>query len=76
MGKIFKATVDAATLEGFTEKEIDARIKSEKRRIERIKSKMQEMRIDIYATRDALDMWKMMKKKIQKLKKGCKNACH
>lgn len=74
--KKWQSTVDAVTLEGFTEKEIAGRIKKEKRRIERIKSKMQEMRYDLHATHDALDVWKGMKKRIQKLKKGSKNACH
>ena len=67
--KKYQDVVNAVTLEGFTEKEIDYYIKKEERRIDRIKSKMQDMRCDLHATHDALDMWKDMKKKIRKLKK-------
>lgn len=67
--KKVKLVFNEATIDGFTEKEIDDRIKKEERRVARIKSQMQNMRYDLHATHDALDMWKAMKKKIQKLKK-------
>ena len=67
--KKVKLVFNEATIDGFTEKEIDDRIKKEERRIARIKSKMQDMRYDLHATQNAIDMWKDMKKKLKKLKK-------
>ena len=64
-----RLVLNEATIDGFTEKEIDDRIKKEERRIDRIKSKMLDMRYDLHATHNALDMWKDKKKKLNKLKK-------
>lgn len=64
-----RLVLNEATIDGFTEKEIDDRIKKEERRIDRIKSKMQDMRYDLHATHNALDMWKDEKKKLKKLQK-------
>ena len=74
MKKQYQATVDAVTLDGFTEKEVDDRIAKEERRGERLKGKLEELRYDLKATQDAVEMWKAMLKKIRKLRKQQEGA--
>lgn len=63
-----QSITDSLTLDGYTEKEIDDRIAKEKRRVERIKNRMIDMRFDLRSTRNCIDMWKAMKSKLLKLK--------
>ena len=50
------------------------KLATEERRVERIKDKMQNLRYDLHATQNAVDMWKAMLKQIRKLKKQQKGA--
>ena len=67
--KKWQSIIDSLTLDGYTEKEIDDRIAKEKRRVERIKNKIIDMRFDLHSTRNCIDMWKAMKNKLLKLKR-------
>jgi len=70
MKKQSSAGGDAVTVDGFTEKEVDMRIRKEERRIVRIKNEMENLRYDLRATRNCIDLWKSVKKELRKLNGG------